>query len=56
MLYPLLWMVVSSLKPDDEIFREPGLLAEHAATLEQLRRRLDARSTHSVRLLPVELA
>ncbi|MBT2235831.1 carbohydrate ABC transporter permease, partial [Nonomuraea sp. NEAU-A123] len=25
MLYPLLWMVSSSLKPEDLIFREPGL-------------------------------
>lgn len=25
MLYPLLWMVVSSLRPNDEIFRLPGL-------------------------------
>ncbi|MFL0565393.1 carbohydrate ABC transporter permease [Microbacterium sp. 179-I 1D1 NHS] len=25
MLYPLLWMVVSSLRPNDEIFRMPGL-------------------------------
>jgi pectin-derived oligosaccharide transport system permease protein len=26
MLYPVLWMVISSLRPTDEIFREPGLL------------------------------
>jgi multiple sugar transport system permease protein len=26
MLYPVIWMVVSSLRPGDEIFREPGLL------------------------------
>ncbi len=26
MIYPLLWMVVSSLRPNDEIFRNPGLL------------------------------
>jgi multiple sugar transport system permease protein len=26
MLYPLIWMVVSSLRPGNEIFREPGLL------------------------------
>ena len=25
MLYPVIWMVVSSLRPDDEIFRSPGL-------------------------------
>lgn len=25
MVYPLLWMVVSSLRPNDEIFRNPGL-------------------------------
>ncbi len=25
MIYPLLWMVVSSLRPDDRIFTEPGL-------------------------------
>jgi multiple sugar transport system permease protein len=29
MLYPVLWMVVSSLRPSDEIFREPGLLLSH---------------------------
>jgi multiple sugar transport system permease protein len=26
MIYPLLWMVVSALRPNNEIFREPGLL------------------------------
>lgn len=26
MLYPLLWMISSSLKPEELIFREPGLL------------------------------
>jgi multiple sugar transport system permease protein len=26
MLYPVIWMVVSSLRPGDEIFREPGIL------------------------------
>lgn len=26
MLYPLLWMISSSLKPEDVIFREPGLI------------------------------
>lgn len=26
MLYPLLWMIVSSLRPNDEIFRQSGLL------------------------------
>ncbi|WP_112248225.1 carbohydrate ABC transporter permease [Kribbella monticola] len=26
MLYPVIWMVVSSLRPGNEIFREPGLL------------------------------
>jgi len=26
LLYPLLWMLVSSLRPTDEIFREPGIL------------------------------
>ncbi len=25
MIYPLLWMVVSSLRPADEIFQNPGL-------------------------------
>ena len=25
MIYPLLWMVVSSLRPDDLIFSQPGL-------------------------------
>lgn len=25
MIYPLLWMVVSSLRPNAEIFRNPGL-------------------------------
>lgn len=26
MLYPVIWMVVSSLRPDAEIFREPGII------------------------------
>ncbi|GAA2272836.1 carbohydrate ABC transporter permease [Glycomyces scopariae] len=26
MLYPVLWMVVSSMRPNDEIFRSPGLI------------------------------
>ncbi|MGN6406666.1 MAG: carbohydrate ABC transporter permease, partial [Sinomonas sp.] len=25
MIYPLLWMVVSSFRPSDEVFRAPGL-------------------------------
>ncbi|MEQ0558207.1 carbohydrate ABC transporter permease [Amycolatopsis sp. NEAU-NG30] len=29
MLYPVLWMVVSSLRPNDEIFRSPGLVLDH---------------------------
>ncbi|MGG5752181.1 carbohydrate ABC transporter permease [Zafaria sp. Z1313] len=28
MIYPLLWMVVSSLRPSDVIFREPGLFLQ----------------------------
>ncbi|MDF2992139.1 MAG: carbohydrate transporter permease [Microbacterium sp.] len=28
MMYPLLWMVVSSLRPTEEIFRTPGLLLD----------------------------
>lgn len=28
MIYPLLWMLVSSLRPNDVIFREPGLLLQ----------------------------
>ncbi|QFY07411.1 ABC transporter permease subunit [Nonomuraea phyllanthi] len=28
MLYPVLWMVVSSLRPDNEIFRRPGLILD----------------------------
>jgi multiple sugar transport system permease protein len=28
MLYPLLWMVTSSLRPNDEIFTSPGLLID----------------------------
>ncbi|MGC7101058.1 carbohydrate ABC transporter permease [Amycolatopsis lurida] len=32
MLYPVLWMVVSSLRPDDEIFRSPGLLLDSLRT------------------------
>ncbi|WP_309505300.1 carbohydrate ABC transporter permease [Streptomyces sp. KM273126] len=28
MLYPLLWMVASSLRPNDEIFTQPGLLVD----------------------------
>jgi len=30
MLYPVLWMVVSSLRPQDKIFQEPGLLLTEA--------------------------
>lgn len=26
MLYPLLWMISSALKPEEMIFREPGLI------------------------------
>ena len=29
MIYPLLWMVVSSLRPTDVIFREPGLFLQN---------------------------
>src|SRR3954471_21972475 len=29
MLYPLLWMVSSSVKPTDIIFRDPGLWPRH---------------------------
>jgi len=32
MLYPVLWMVISSLRPDDEIFRSPGLVLDGLAT------------------------
>ena len=28
MLYPVLWMAVSSLRPDNEIFRQPGLVLD----------------------------
>ena len=28
MLYPVIWMVISSLRPSDEIFRSPGLLLD----------------------------
>ncbi|WP_353807663.1 carbohydrate ABC transporter permease [Agromyces sp. SYSU T00194] len=28
MLYPVIWMIVSSLRPNDEIFREPGILLD----------------------------
>ncbi len=28
MLYPVIWMVVSSLRPNDEIFRSPGLVPD----------------------------
>ncbi len=28
MLYPVVWMVISSLRPSDEIFRAPGLLLD----------------------------
>ncbi|MDQ1289436.1 MAG: pectin-derived oligosaccharide transport system permease protein [Actinomycetota bacterium] len=33
MLYPLIWMVVSSVKPTPEIFRDPGLIP-HRVTFE----------------------
>ncbi|NUQ90366.1 MAG: carbohydrate ABC transporter permease [Glycomyces artemisiae] len=32
MLYPVLWMVVSSLRPNDEIFRSPGLVLSDLET------------------------
>lgn len=32
MLYPVLWMVVSSLRPNDEIFRRPGLVLDSFQT------------------------
>ncbi|SER62074.1 carbohydrate ABC transporter permease [Lentzea albida] len=32
MLYPVLWMVVSSLRPGDEIFRSPGLVLDGLRT------------------------
>ncbi|USX53149.1 carbohydrate ABC transporter permease [Lentzea sp. HUAS12] len=32
MLYPVLWMVVSSLRPGDEIFRSPGLILDGLRT------------------------
>ncbi|MEU6784877.1 carbohydrate ABC transporter permease [Nonomuraea angiospora] len=32
MLYPVLWMVVSSLRPDNEIFRRPGLILDGLQT------------------------
>lgn len=32
MLYPVLWMVVSSLRPNDEIFRRPGLILDSLQT------------------------
>ncbi|GAA4511155.1 carbohydrate ABC transporter permease [Brevibacterium yomogidense] len=32
MIYPLLWMVASSLRPNDIIFREPGVLLETLET------------------------
>lgn len=32
MIYPLLWMVASSLRPDDIIFREPGILLQTLET------------------------
>ncbi|WP_030472400.1 carbohydrate ABC transporter permease [Lentzea aerocolonigenes] len=32
MLYPVLWMIVSSLRPGDEIFRNPGLILDSLQT------------------------
>jgi multiple sugar transport system permease protein len=32
MLYPVLWMVVSSLRPNQEIFRQPGLVLDSLQT------------------------
>ncbi|TMR08583.1 carbohydrate ABC transporter permease [Nonomuraea turkmeniaca] len=32
MLYPVLWMVVSSLRPNNEIFRRPGLILDTLQT------------------------
>src|SRR6478752_6019500 len=28
MLYPVIWMVVSSLRPNDEIFRDPSIIPD----------------------------
>ena len=46
MIYPLLWMLVSSLRPTDEIFRDPGLVAQRPATLRELHRGLE-RARHA---------
>ncbi|MBG0564681.1 carbohydrate ABC transporter permease [Actinoplanes sp. NEAU-A11] len=32
MLYPVIWMVVSSLRPNDEIFRSPGIVLDSLQT------------------------
>ncbi|MDI6098950.1 carbohydrate ABC transporter permease [Actinoplanes sp. NEAU-A12] len=32
MLYPVIWMVASSLRPDDQIFRSPGLVLDSLET------------------------
>ncbi|WP_018637639.1 carbohydrate ABC transporter permease [Parafrankia elaeagni] len=32
MLYPVLWLVVSSLRPTELIFREPGIVLDHLET------------------------
>ena len=53
MLYPVIWMVVSSLRPNDEIFRDPGLIPDSFDGLE-LRRRLE-RAGVPVQPLHVEL-
>ena len=43
MLYPLLWMIASSFKPDELIFSQPDRAADLARPLE-LHRGLDTRS------------
>ena len=53
MIYPLIWLVVSSLKPNDEIFTDIGTLRQRPQ-LRQLRLRLDLAAA-AVRRLPRQL-
>ena len=50
MIYPLIWLVVSSLKPNDKIFTDIGLFGNDF-TLRQLRLRLDVAAA-AVRRVP----
>ena len=39
-IYPLVWMIAASFKPNGELFQDTGLIPDHP-TLRELRPRLD---------------